>query len=374
MRRRGLSLLPDDPDIGWAPYIWLVYIVIVFLVPGLWDPTDDGVVWFASIAATLLFLPLYFAAYWLRGWAKFGCSLAIGGVGLALAPLNTGASVFVVFAAYFAGMAADRIGPAFARIALLGGVVGVGALAVQPSSSFWLPASIGGLVIGLFGVQQVQRARTHATLRLARDEIDALARIAERERIARDLHDLLGHSLSVVALKAELVERLLERDPARAAREIADVRAVAREALAEVRTAVRGYRVGSGAGLEQELAGARRALAAAEVELRCDVGPERVGPHVGAAQEGVLALALREATTNVIRHARAKTCDVAFFADDEEHGLEIRDDGRGPAARPGHGLDGMRKRVESLGGRVAVSGPPGTRIRVSFPAAKEAPP
>jgi two-component system sensor histidine kinase DesK len=373
MRRRWRPL-PDDPDLGWAPYIWLLYLVFVFLVPGLWNPSDDPVVWGASIAATLVFVPLYFWAYWLRGEGRLLAALGIAAVGAALAPVNTGANTFFVFAGYFGGMSAERVGPAIARLGILGLALALTSVFVQPSLYFVAPAAFGMLVIGLLGVQQVQRDRANARLRLARDEVDALARIAERERIARDLHDLLGQSLSVVALKAELAERVLDRDPERARAELADVRSVARQALGEVRTAVRGYRVGSGAGLEQELASARRALGAADVTLTCDAGPACVGPHVDAAREGVLALALREATTNVIRHAAARACEVRFFADDDGHGIEVSDDGRGPTARPGHGLAGMRERVEALGGRIEVGGPPGTRVRVWFPTAAEAPP
>lgn len=371
MRRRWRPL-PDDPDIGWAPYIWLLYLSFVFLVPGLWAPTDDPVVWIASIVATLAFLPVYFAAYWVRGNARLGAALMIAGIGAALAPFNTGANTLFVFAGYFGGMASERVGGAIARLGIVVLALVLTAWLVQPSLYFIAPAVFGVVVVGLLGVQQVQRDRSNALLRLARDEVDALARIAERERIARDLHDLLGQSLSVVALKAELAERLIERDPERARAELADVRSVAREALTEVRTAVRGYRVGSGAGLEQEVANARRALAAADVELSCDEGPAAIGPHVDAAREGVLALALREATTNVIRHAHARICEVVFFVDDAGHGIEVRDDGRGPAARPGHGLAGMRARVEALGGRIDVGGPPGTRVRVWFPSLQEA--
>ncbi|MBL8947609.1 MAG: hypothetical protein JNK45_30840, partial [Myxococcales bacterium] len=192
------------------------------------------------------------------------------------------------------------------------------------------------------------------------------ARIAERERIARDLHDLLGHSLSIIALKSELAERIAADDPDRAGRELRDVQQVARDALAEVRIAVRGYRVGSGAGLRQELDRARTALAAAGVELACSVDPELVGPALDAAREGALALALREAATNIVRHAKATRCDVAFFDDGRHYGIVITDDGRGGDARPGHGLQGMRTRVEALGGRLTCSFTGGTTLRIAF--------
>jgi two-component system, NarL family, sensor histidine kinase DesK len=362
-------LLPDDPEIGWMPYVWLLYLSFVFLVPGLWNPTSEPAVWIASALATLVFVPLYFVGYWVHGAARLRVALAITAVGLALAPLNTGAGTFVVFASHFAAMWSERARAGLAALGLVLALTVLAALLVQPSVYFWSPALAGAFVIGLLGLAQVKRDRMTQDLRLARAEVDALARIAERERIARDLHDLLGQSLSVIALKAELAHRLLERDPARAAQEIEEVRVVARETLGEVRTAVRGYRVGSGCGLDKELADAQRALASADVELHIAAGPDVVARCLDATHEGVLALVLREATTNVIRHARARTCTVRFRAAAEAYDLEIRDDGRGLHAAAGHGLRGMRERVEALGGTLTVTGPPGTAVQVRFPVA-----
>jgi two-component system, NarL family, sensor histidine kinase DesK len=364
---RRWRLLPDDPDIGWIPYIWLAYLAFVFAVPLAFAPTDDPVVYVASIGATLLFLPLYFAAYWFRGGARLGLALAMAAIGAALAPLNAGSNTFFIYAGFFAGMAAQTTIGGILRVALLLAMLAATAIVREPSPYFWIPAAFGIAIIGLIGVQQVQRDRVNATLRLAREEVDALARIAERERIGRDLHDLLGQSLSVVALKAELAEKLAGRDPGRAALEMADVRRVAREALGEVRTAVRGYRVGSGAGLQQEIDRAERALAAADVELSCAEGPATIADRLDAAHEGVLALVLREATTNVIRHARARTCTLRFFGDADAYGLEIVDDGRGLGMRPGHGLTGMRARVEAVGGILRLEpAAPGTRVLARF--------
>lgn len=365
---RRLRWVPDDPTLGSTPYAWLLYLGFVFMVPVAFMDEAGTVVWASSIAACLLFVPLYFRAYWVDGRSRLLLALAIAGLGTALTPFNPGSNTFFIYAAYFAGMSSGRVATGAVRVGMVGLVLLATAVLIQPSAYFWAPAVTGLVVVGAFGMHQVQRDRVSASLRLAREEVAALARIAERERIARDLHDLLGHSLSVVALKAELAEKLVERDPARARAEMADVRDVAREALAEVRTAVRGYRVGSGAGLRQELRRAEQALAAAEVELRCDGDPELVGPHIDATREGVLALVLREATTNVVRHARARTCEIRFFRADECFGLDVRDDGRGPVDRPGHGLLGMRERVEAVGGHLELSHAwPGTRLVARFP-------
>lgn len=360
--------LPDDPDLGWIPYAWLAYLVFLYAVPIAFVPNVSPSVYVATTAATLAFLPLYFGAYWVHGKARLAIAVAMAALGAGLAPINAGSNTFFIYAGFFAGMSSSTTGGGIARVGLLAGLLALTAWLVEPSPFFWVPAGLGIVVVGLIGVHQIQRDRVNASLRLAREEVDALARIAERERIARDLHDLLGHSLSVVALKAELAEKLAARDPKRAAMEMADVRRVAREALGEVRTAVRGYRVGSGAGLRQEIERAATALQAAHVELRCEDGPERAASALDAAHEGVLALVLREATTNVIRHARADRCEVRFFDDESGYGVEIRDDGRGGTARPGHGLLGMRERVTAVGGELTVADArPGTRIVVRFP-------
>jgi two-component system sensor histidine kinase DesK len=326
----------------------------------------DAEAWMWSLLACAVFVPIYFAAYWVHGWRRIVLATLIAGIGAALAPYNASASSFFIYAAYFAGSAMPRAAGGVAALAWISALFAATAVFVQPLVYFWAPGACGMLVIGMLGVQHVARANDLAHLRLAREEIDALARIAERERIALDLHDLLGHSLSIIALKSELAQRVLASDPARARRELDDVQEVAREALAEVRVAVRGYRVGSGAGLRYEIDNAERALESAGVVLVRDGDPMLVARTLDAAREGALALALREAVTNVVRHARASRCEVVFFDDGRSYGVAITDDGRGGQGRPGHGLAGMRARVEALGGRLDHSSGHGTRLRIAF--------
>lgn len=357
-------LLPDDPDIGWAPYAWLLYLGLVYM--GCVFADLGWVSWIATTIAIVVFLPLYFASYWVHGWRRLALATAIAAIAFPLASVNASASSFLIFAAYFAGSAMERPRDGLLAVLWIALLLGLCTAFVQPLIYFWLPGICGVVVIGLLGVQHVARAAAIANLRLAREEIDALARIAERERIARDLHDLLGHSLSIIALKSELAHRLVVDDPTRAKAELDDVQQVAREALAEVRVAVRGYRVGSGAGLRLEVDNAERALQAAGVTLACDTDPVVIAPLLDAAREGALALALREAITNVVRHARATRCEITFFDDGREYGVAISDDGRGGQGRPGHGITGMRTRVESLGGTFAHSEAHGTKLRLAF--------
>ncbi|WP_343445708.1 sensor histidine kinase [Micromonospora schwarzwaldensis] len=212
----------------------------------------------------------------------------------------------------------------------------------------------------MFGVSRL--AQRNGELQAAQQEIRRLAVAEERARTARDLHDILGHSLTVVAVKAELAGRLLELDPARAAVEIADVERLAREALADVRGTVGAYR---GVDLASEVAGARSALAAAGIVAEL---PESV-PELPADRDELFGWAVREGVTNVVRHSGARRCVIRV----DPAGVEVRDDGRGPAgesAGTGHGLVGLRERAARLDATVTVARPPGGRgflLRVTVP-------
>jgi two-component system sensor histidine kinase DesK len=185
----------------------------------------------------------------------------------------------------------------------------------------------------------------------------------ERLRFARDLHDLLGHSLSVIVLKAELARKLAVNSPDRAAGEMADVERVARQALADVREAVSGYREAS---LAAEIEQARSALIAAGIDVRI----QPLADDLPATTENVLAWALREGVTNVIRHAGATAARITLARRDGRAELELTDDGRGAVDfRPGNGLTGIRERVAGRKGEVEF-GPAqdgGFRLRVSVP-------
>ena len=364
VRSRRVQLLPDDRYLGWLPFVWLVYYPSVFYAPAVRHASART--WVLTGVAAVVFLPLYFRGYWARGRERDGIVAAIALLGLGLAPVNPSATVFLIYAGAFAGM----IPPA--RRAL----VVVGALCAAALLETWvLHLPIGVWAIALFFTAMVGGINVHfatvrggnAALRLAREEIEHLATVAERERIARDLHDVLGHTLTLVTLKSALASRLAERDPARAAVEIREVERIAREALGEVRAAVAGYR---DAGLARELAGAATMLTAAGVTVETDVAAVPLAPR----EEATLALVVREAVTNVARHARAATCRITLADADGTRTLAVTDDGRGMSGAGttgsfGHGLAGMRERVAALGGTLAVDATAGagTRVRVTLP-------
>ncbi|MEA2151579.1 MAG: two-component system, NarL family, sensor histidine kinase DesK [Solirubrobacteraceae bacterium] len=231
----------------------------------------------------------------------------------------------------------------------------------DPGTTISLTATTLGIGFMMFAFRRLMRL--NAELVDAREELARLAVSEERARFARDLHDLLGHSLSVIALKAELAERLLERDPQRAAEHVADVKAVAREALGEVRDTVSGYRQPT---LSSELEGARMALQAAGIEARLEAEDVELPADV----EAVLAWAVREGTTNIVRHSDARSCRIAVRPSLVDVSAEVVDDGdaSGPVGT-GNGLAGLRERAARVAGSVEAGPVPdgGFRLCVTVP-------
>jgi two-component system sensor histidine kinase DesK len=352
-----MPLLPKDADLGWTPYAWLVYLGIFVFYPIVGQASTGE--WVATAAAVAVFLALYFRGYWMRGRRVIPYIVAIAGLGAGFMPVNPGGSVFFVYAAGFCGRAGP---PAYGwrLLAILLVVIGGEARLVDVPLHGWIPGLLFSALVGGVNIHYAEVGRRNARLKLAQEEIQQAATAAERERIARDLHDLLGHSLSIVTLKSQLVARLIETDARRARQEVQDVERISREAMAEVRRVVRGYRSHQ---LGVELANARMALASADVDLEVETSPYRLTPQ----QESALALALREAVTNVVKHARATRCRVALRQTRDEFRLVISDDGRGGSADEGAGLRGMAERIEALGGRVERDGAQGTRLTVTLP-------
>jgi two-component system sensor histidine kinase DesK len=359
--------MSEQPADGtrWTRYIWLVYLGSLVFQPAF-DPAAGPIDWVLTAALVAVFLPIYLATF--RPHDQRRQMLLIGALAaLAFAGsfVNGGASVFAVYAA----ATAAYLEPVRRAVTVIAGLVALIGFTVLVSSvpmpfrlTVLAPAVVVTIVIGAANIFDAERQRATRRLVRADEEIERLAALAERERIARDLHDLLGHTLSVIIVKSELAGRLLAADPDRVAAEIADIERIGREALTEVRAAVSGYRA---RGLEAELEGAERALAAADVAVTV----ERASlPSLDPEHESALALALREAVTNVIRHAHAARATIAVTADGSDVVLEVADDGRGTTGTEGSGLAGMRERISAVGGDVAVDGSAGTRVRIRVPA------
>jgi two-component system, NarL family, sensor histidine kinase DesK len=218
------------------------------------------------------------------------------------------------------------------------------------------PIAIPIVAIVTFAVKAVFEG--NRALTEARTEVARLSAENERFRIARDLHDLLGHSLTTITVKAGLARQIGPLDPARALQEIAEVETLARRSLSDVRAAVTNYREVT---LSGELATGRELLRAAGIAAELPSAVDIVDP----AWHELFGWAVREGLTNVVRHARASSCAVRL----SPSSVEIDDDGIGGQARPGNGLDGLRERVAAAGGIVDAGPrqPRGWRLCVSVP-------
>ncbi|GGK78427.1 sensor histidine kinase [Ornithinimicrobium pekingense] len=341
----------------WERLGWLmgaVWVVFLYFPVASAATADTAPVWRAAGVALILAFGVVYLAGLVRtsgmdGWeevARAGGTHLVVMVGLQLAS----AAVLGVRAVYllpFVISLATFTLPLRAAAAV--SVTGVAVSALVPLASGDLAEM--GFFVGIVAMVAVftmvirvvnQRQLEHNAM------AEELAMVAERERVARDVHDVLGHNLTVVTVKAELAERLLDVDPERARAELAEIRSMTREALAEIRATVSGLRV---ARLSDELAAARTALTGAGIAADVPDDADVVDPR----HRIVLAWVLREAVTNVVRHSGASRCTV-------ELGpalLRVTDDGTGlEGLREGNGLRGARERVAGAGGTLTVG--PGT--------------
>ena len=357
-----MRLLPKNSEHGWTPYAWLIYLS---LVPGIGylDPHQSPKKWAVTIAGMIVFLALYFRGYWLKGPKLLWIVLAITLLGIGFGPFNAGAAVYFVYAASFLCYTGDA-GFAFRLVLVLMALIGLESWVLRLRPEFWGNGEVFTLLIGSVNIHYAERRRHNQKLLRAQEDVEHMAQVAERERIARDLHDVLGHTLSLIVIKSELAAKIAEKDSARAIQEIKEVERVSREALAQVRSTVRGYQARS---LQAEVKEATAALALAGVKVSCDFQ----SATLPSSQEGVLALALREGVTNVIRHAKAHSCNLRFHQSNGTCQLEIRDDGCGQMSPEGAGLLGMRQRVEALGGTLQREIESGTRLVICLPLATQ---
>jgi len=355
-------------------WMWLAYTGFLFIDP-IMEPNLR--LWLYTLASFGIFVVIF--AFYIRSYDRgepvrywlIGATFALG---LITFPWNQGASTYFVYTACFLPFSiasTRRVLTLYVAISL--SVVGERFLFSTPGHFLyinWANAIIAIFLLNLIGCGNIffaQQKRADSKLRMAHEEIEALAAVAERERIARDLHDVLGHTLSVITLKSELAKRLIDSNTpaniARAASEIADVERTSRTALAEVREAIGGYR---SRGLIAEIDHARLTLQAAGVTLVSSTTQADTA-GLSAAEETVLALALREAVTNIVRHACATNCRLSLITQDGRRKLHVEDDGQHTLTREGNGLRGMRERVESLGGTLSLRRDHGTHLLIELP-------
>lgn len=373
----------DFPEVPDRPSPVTLYPWLLIAVAAARDTVDGKIhpAWLAG-CGLLAFAGLYMAATWVR-WrgsrprASYPLLAVLGAVTLSLA-LGFGPEMIALFPllAIACGVVVPwvmpfrgRHGPPLtllvvfvvAAVSMLT-AVGQGASAGDIWSAWYGPALAGVIVAIIYRFIQAV-----AELRSTREELARAAVDAERLRFARDLHDLLGHTLSVMVVKAQVTRKLAARDPELAAQQALDIEEIGREALTEVRQTVAGYR---GRGLARELEAARTALAGAGLT----VAVRQDGPPVPAGADALLGWVVREGVTNVIRHSGGHECQVEVRNDGGCATVTIRDDGTGePAAGAlpsgGHGLDGLRERLAADGGTLIAGPEPdgGFRLTATVP-------
>jgi two-component system, NarL family, sensor histidine kinase DesK len=343
----------------WGAIFWALPVAYVFF-----DPYQRGahwVEWLLTTLAFVVFVLLYVAGmmYWDNRRILAGVCWAVLGLGMAFFGFRYAGAVFFTIVAAFVPFTVGGNAPRSAGLVL-------GTYAVM-WIEWWLthasaaPDHLWPLFLTVQGMV-VAAGTTFAAREALENERDL--RVSERERIARDLHDVLGHTLSSIALKAELAGRLFHDQPQRALAEINDVERISRDALDEVRAAIHGYHAGD---IRTEFERAEAMLHAAGVQTERRFESISMNP----AEERVLALALREAVTNVVRHARAKLCKLALYRADAAYRLEIEDDGLGGPIAEGIGVRSIKIRVEALGGSAAWHNESGTRLVIDLPFALE---
>lgn len=353
-------LLPPVTEPGSMPFFSLNYLLML-LLPIVMTSRSFYINWTLTAVAASLFLPLYFRFYWERGARRVLVLALINAIGLALLPANPMAGVFFMYSWVLVAHMSLTTMVVFIAVTSVCSLVVYQKLGL-PTAAWGWGMVFPGLIAAMGCKFWYNNARRNEALRLSQEELTNMARVAERERIGRDLHDLLGHTLSVITLKSELASKLAERDPSAAAAEMREVERISRKALMEVRRAVSGMRA---PGMLAELANIKVALSAALVDFEYEAEPVVLDQEI----ESVLGFVVREAATNVIRHANARRCRLQMKKMGDQLRLEIEDDGRGGVQESGNGLKGLRERLSAVGGSLELTSPlgGGTRLVVQVP-------
>jgi two-component system, NarL family, sensor histidine kinase DesK len=350
------KLYPDEPELNDMPVLLLIYLVFLSMP---WVVGGQ-----ASVAMTLLSVALFLPLYFMQWWHK-RLSLIVLGMWLIwffLSKYNWGMNTYIIYACAVAGlMPSTRHAVASVALMLIGMCLVLKTINA-PLEAFLMP-TLMSVIVFLGSRAQRESMRAQAFLRLSQQEISKLAERNERERIAREVHDLLGHSLTLISLKADLALKLIDKDLDAAKSELRQINDTARESLGEVRQAVHGMR---SAQISVEIAKSKLACEVADLDLLVDIPPDLA---LVRSNENVLAAVIREAINNTIRHAKATQVSVTIQDSADATKLLVADNGKSRDFREGSGLCGMRERVQAIGGKIEFSAALGFTVRVEIPQA-----
>jgi two-component system sensor histidine kinase DesK len=352
-------LLPQDEDIGYSVYSNLLFLSLLF--GNLYFSPVHGIELAIVVSGLITFLVLYFRAFSVQGNALAFYIAAICLIGVALSEITVGANIFFVYAAAFSGEFYNKRKALLSLILVLVFTT-LFAVITDKSSYFWIPAIFMSITLGLLNIHHSEVLKKNKALKQSQEETQHLAKIAERERISRDLHDLLGHSLSVITLKSELTGKMIDKGLSldKIKREIKAVEELSRKTLAQVRDAVKGYNVAT---IKGELLQVRVATEAAKIELLASIEVKSLLTSV----ESELALIIREAITNVIRHADTKKVWIELKQVANHLTLTISDQGQMSTKKEQSGMQNMRTRIVHLGGKMEVENVPNTQLKFTLP-------
>ncbi|MBO9596967.1 MAG: sensor histidine kinase [Cohnella sp.] len=350
--------------------IWLVYMLFPLAAVAEFSSEEQWI----AYPLLIVFVALYIAGFHRATWrlpAIMGHLLVIGYF------LWRYHESFIYMAFYTVSLLGllrtkREIGIAFSGLLFLFGLDVYRFETTSASDNFLdlIPVIVALLLVPLAMLIGRRSRRLRTQLQLANDEIERLSKSEERQRISRELHDTLGHTLTMITLKSELAEKLVESQPERAKQEIRDVQMTSRAALKQVRELVTGM---SAVTIRDELTNAKRILSAASIGLKLEGSFEQIS--IKPLLDNLLGMCLRESVTNVVKHSRARTCTIAWTEESGLYRMTISDDGVGTAqpdadsrtSRPGHnGLRGMQERLNLVDGRLTLDSPKGRGARVTI--------
>lgn len=351
---------------GLMPYVSLLYL----LFPIIYLTTESGLRLLLGIFLLATFLITYYKMYWVEPDKEYAVWWGIQlGIVLAIAVIYTPYNLFMAFypsnfVAYFEKQKYFNISMGVLAVSVL--TTGIITTAMGATIELFLAVPMFIVMISMpFAVRSLtKRAKLEQQLSQANEQIQELVKREERTRIARDLHDTLGHTLSLITLQSQLVQRLVQKDPNQAIIEAKEIESTSRAALKQVRELVADMRSLS---IDDELERLSQLLEKAEVELRIEQEEELM--KLAPLQQNILSMCLREAGTNIVKHSKAKECWISVENNHRNVIVTVKDNGVGfnGSAGKGSGLDGMRERLALVEGRMDIDGQDGTELKLTIP-------